>query len=317
MPPSRATLRAGSRAAATREPCQVRKEAALSDLRRVPRNGLVRAARDGGRGSVRSTEGARHFVTIDRIERGVDPELTAERRLRPERAAPGPVSALAGADVQPRSSARRPSSRRSATPSGPVRSPTRCCSSGRAGRARRRWPGSLPRRSTARTSRTATRAMPARPASRSARAGRSTSSRSTRRPTAARRHPRARASGSSTAPTDLRRKVYILDEAHQITKDAWNVAPQVARGAARLRRVHLRLDRPARTSRRRSSRGSSATTFRRLTSPRSRASSRRSSPPTAERPTRRRSASSPGRRPAGCATPSRFSTSSSSSAPVG
>src|SRR4029079_12597162 len=24
------------------------------------------------------------------------------------------------------------------------------------------------------------------------------------------------------APTDLRRKVYILDEAHQITKDAWN-----------------------------------------------------------------------------------------------
>ena len=26
----------------------------------------------------------------------------------------------------------------------------------------------------------------------------------------------------SYAPTDLRRKVYILDEAHQITKDAWN-----------------------------------------------------------------------------------------------
>src|SRR5207244_8848266 len=24
------------------------------------------------------------------------------------------------------------------------------------------------------------------------------------------------------APTDLRRKVYILDEAHQITRDAWN-----------------------------------------------------------------------------------------------
>jgi len=37
----RATSRTGSRAAATREPCQVRKEAALSDLRRVPRNGLV------------------------------------------------------------------------------------------------------------------------------------------------------------------------------------------------------------------------------------------------------------------------------------
>ena len=37
----RATSRTGSRAAATREPCQVRKEAALSDQRRVPRNGLV------------------------------------------------------------------------------------------------------------------------------------------------------------------------------------------------------------------------------------------------------------------------------------
>ena len=43
---ARATLRTGSRAAAIREPCQVRKEAALSDHRRVPRNGLVRAARD-------------------------------------------------------------------------------------------------------------------------------------------------------------------------------------------------------------------------------------------------------------------------------
>src|SRR4249920_103386 len=44
----RVTLRTGSRAAANREPCQVRKEAALSDHRRVPRNGLVRAARHGG-----------------------------------------------------------------------------------------------------------------------------------------------------------------------------------------------------------------------------------------------------------------------------
>src|SRR3954470_19691912 len=50
MPPDDATLRTGSRAAANREPCQVRKEAALSDHRRVPRNGLVRAARHGGHG---------------------------------------------------------------------------------------------------------------------------------------------------------------------------------------------------------------------------------------------------------------------------
>ena len=39
----RSTLRTGSRAAATREPRQVRKEAALNAARRVPRIGLVRA----------------------------------------------------------------------------------------------------------------------------------------------------------------------------------------------------------------------------------------------------------------------------------
>src|SRR3954447_23940988 len=52
-PTAFATLRTGSRAAATREPCQVRKEAALSDDCRVPRNGLVRAAFADGRGSGR------------------------------------------------------------------------------------------------------------------------------------------------------------------------------------------------------------------------------------------------------------------------
>ena len=41
-------MRIGSRAAATREPRQVRKEAALSAARRVPRIGLVRADRSGG-----------------------------------------------------------------------------------------------------------------------------------------------------------------------------------------------------------------------------------------------------------------------------
>ena len=46
-PTGRSVLRIGSRAAATREPRQVRKEAALSAARRVPRTGLVRAGRHG------------------------------------------------------------------------------------------------------------------------------------------------------------------------------------------------------------------------------------------------------------------------------
>ena len=67
----RATLRTGSRAAANREPCQVRKEAALSDHRRVPRNGLVRAARHGGHG-LRSGRRRVHGIS------------TSPARVRPE-----------------------------------------------------------------------------------------------------------------------------------------------------------------------------------------------------------------------------------------
>src|SRR5574340_122063 len=48
MPSGRSTLRIGSRAAATREPRQVRKEAAISAARRVPRTGLVRVDRLAG-----------------------------------------------------------------------------------------------------------------------------------------------------------------------------------------------------------------------------------------------------------------------------
>ena len=59
-------------------------------------------------------------------------------------------------------------------------------------------------------------------ASRSARAGRSTSSRSTPPRTAASTTIRDLRERINYAPSDLRRKVYILDEAHQITKDAWN-----------------------------------------------------------------------------------------------
>jgi DNA polymerase-3 subunit gamma/tau len=40
----------------------------------------------GGRGIVRSTEGARHFIPVDRIEHGVDPELTTD--LAPSSTAP-------------------------------------------------------------------------------------------------------------------------------------------------------------------------------------------------------------------------------------
>src|SRR6187397_192936 len=52
MPTVRSTLTIGSRAAATREPRQVRKEAAINAARRVPRNGLVRADRTYGHAGV-------------------------------------------------------------------------------------------------------------------------------------------------------------------------------------------------------------------------------------------------------------------------
>ena len=66
------------------------------------------------------------------------------------------------------------------------------------------------------------RATPASPAPPSARVAPSTWSRSTPRPTAASTTSASSASASPTRPPDLARKVYILDEAHQITKDAWN-----------------------------------------------------------------------------------------------
>ena len=66
------------------------------------------------------------------------------------------------------------------------------------------------------------RATSATRASPSARAARWTSSRSTPRRTAASTTIRELRERLNYAPTDLRRKVYILDEAHQITKDAWN-----------------------------------------------------------------------------------------------
>ena len=52
MPTGKSTLRIGSRAAVTREPRQVRKEAAISAARRVPRIGLVRVGFFEGHASV-------------------------------------------------------------------------------------------------------------------------------------------------------------------------------------------------------------------------------------------------------------------------
>ena len=159
-----------------------------------------------------------------------------------DRPAPGPLPPLARADVR---RDRRPGGgRRDAAqrrPDGPGLA-TRSCSSGRAARARRRWRGSSPRRSTARTSRTATPATPARRASRSARARRWTWSRSTPRATAASTRSATCASGCPTPRPSSAQGLHPRrgppDHEGRLER-----APEVARGAARLRRLHVRLDR--------------------------------------------------------------------------
>ena len=211
----RATLRTGSRAAANREPCQVRKEAALSDHRRVPRNGLVRAARHGGHGERSGRRRVHGNSTPAR-----PPRTGGGRDARPSRTRP---STAAGAPRRSaRSSARKRSSRRSATPSARTGSATRSCSSGRAAPARPRSPGSWPRPSTARTSRTATPATRC-PSCVSIREGTTLDlieiDAASNRGIDDVRDLRERL---PYPPGQLRRKVYILDEAHQITKDAWN-----------------------------------------------------------------------------------------------
>ena len=109
----RATLRTGSRASANREPCQVRKEAALSDHRRVPRNGLVRAARHGGheeRSGRRRVHGNSTAARPPRIGGGRDAD----------RAAPGALPALACPDIR---GDRRPGSGRRDAPERRPRGP--------------------------------------------------------------------------------------------------------------------------------------------------------------------------------------------------
>ena len=61
------------------------------------------------------------------------------------------------------------------------------------------------------------------------------------------------------APTDLRRKVYILDEAHQITKDAWNALLKSLEEPPDFV-VFMFASTHPRSSRRRSCRASSAST---------------------------------------------------------
>ena len=195
------TLTTGSRAAATREPCQVRKEAALSDDRRVPRNGLVRAALAGrarecpdrrrvhGNSSRRWPAGVASAVggcISDSVVTGATPHQALYRRWRAQR-----FAEIVGQDAVVetlRNAVRTGRVAHAILFTGPARDRQDVAS-----------PGSSPRRSTARTSApTATRATRATRVSPSARAARSTSSRSTRRPTAASTTSASSASGWPT-----------------------------------------------------------------------------------------------------------------------
>ena len=211
----RATLRTGSRAAANREPCQVRKEAALSDHRRVPRNGLVRAARHGGHGDVLVDGGC----TALRLR---PPATDRSEAVTPSRPAPGALPPLARPDLR---RDRRPGSgRRDAPqrrPDGPgrARRPVR-----RAARHGQDVAGPDPRQG----------GQLHRPPGRRRRATRCPSCVSIREGTTLDLIEIDAASNRGIddvrdlrerlayPPGQLRRKVYILDEAHQITQDAWN-----------------------------------------------------------------------------------------------
>ena len=123
----------------------------------------------------------------------------------------------------PRWSARTPSSRRSATRSASDASATASSSSARGARARPRWRASSPRRSTAPTCATASRATRCPQLRRpSARAAPSTSSSSTPRPTTGSTTCASCCRASTRPPSDLRRKVFIIDEVQRI-KEGWDV----------------------------------------------------------------------------------------------
>ena len=92
MPPGRSTLRIGSRAAATREPRQVRKEAALSADRRVPRTGLVRADRRGGARTSSVDGGCTALPSLGTPSVDRQPGATDGRSCRLPASRPGPAS---------------------------------------------------------------------------------------------------------------------------------------------------------------------------------------------------------------------------------
>ena len=247
----RATLRTGSRAAANREPCQVRKEAALSDHRRVPRNGLVRAARHGGHGDDLVDGGCTAF-RLPRAPRS-ERRLTRPFRTRPSTAAGAPRPSA-------RSSARTRSSRRCATPSGRTGSAHAVLFVGPRGTGKTSLARILAKavNCTDLQDGDACDALPvvrldprghdARPRSRSTRPATAASMRSATCASACPIRPAAPTQG-------LHPRRGPPDHEGRLER-----APQVDRGAARLRRSSCSPRPSRRASRRRSSRASSATT---------------------------------------------------------
>ena len=242
MPPGRSTLRIGSRAAATREPRQVRKEAAISAVRRVPRTGLVRADLLGGHVSVVVDGGC--TATSCPLHRR-RPAVSTEGR-QPGHAHPsGLYRRWRAQTFSQMSSARTRSSRRCATPSAWTAWPTACCSSARAAPARRRRRASWPRRSTASTRSTASRDDTCEPCV-AIREGRALdvveldAASNNRVDDMRELLPRV-----YTAPADLRRKVFIIDEVQRI-KEGWDVLLKTLEEPPRRRPVHLLHHRPVR-----------------------------------------------------------------------
>ena len=329
MPTGRSTLRIGSRAAATREPRQVRKEAALSAARRVPRTGLVRADRFVGHADV-SVDGG--CTAITPLDRHAPVDATPIRRARRSRD-PDHAGPLPPCPTRLRPPGALPALRRSQTFDEIVgqdavvetlRNAVRLDRLGARLAVRRparhgqdvdgahpRQGGQLPDLRRRRAVRHA--ALPASP---SAKAARSTSSsstppRTTRSTTCASSLPRV-----YTAPSDLQRKVFIIDEVQRI-KEGWDVLLKTLEEPPRRRPLHLLHDRPERRSARPSSRASSASPsgrsakqiegkLRRILE----AEDGRSADD------RRLGAGGATAPPAACATPSRCSTRSSSAASI-